>query len=67
MEKEMNNVDCKGRKNVCRLAISQIRRKKIEVEQRMRWFKKLGEPIRNELTELFELNEEQKKYEKELS
>ena len=60
----MNNVDCRGRKNVCRLAISQIRRKKIEVEKRMRWFKKLGEPIKNELTELFELNEEQKKYEK---
>jgi len=62
----MNNVDCKGRKNVARLAVSQLRRKKIEVENRMRWFKKLGEPIKNELNELFKLNEEQKKYEREL-
>jgi hypothetical protein len=36
------------------------------VEKRMRWFKKLGEPIKKELKELFELTEEQKKYEREL-
>ena len=66
-EEEMDNVDYKGRKNVCRLAISQLKRKKIEVEKRMRWFKKLGEPIKNELNELFQLNEEQKKYERELN
>ena len=47
----MNNVDCKGRKNVCRLAISQIRRNKIEVENRMRWFKKLGD-LRREVSEV---------------
>ncbi len=61
----MDNVDYRGRKNVCRLAISQLRRKKIEVERRMKWFKKLGEPIKKELSELFQLNEEQKKWEKE--
>lgn len=61
----MDNVDNRGRKNVCRLAISHFKRKKIEVEKRMRWFKKLGEPIKNELNELFQLNEEQKKWEKE--
>ena len=63
----MDNVDYKGRKNVCRLAISHLKRKKIEVEKRMRWFKKLGEPIKNELNELFQLGEEQKKYERELN
>ena len=66
-EKEMDNVDYKGRKNVCKLAISHLRRKKIEVEKRMRWFKKLGEPIKNELNELFQLKEEEKKYERELN
>lgn len=65
-EKEMDNVDYKGRKNVCKLAISQLKRSKFEVEKRMRWFKKLGEPIKKELKELFELTEEQKKYEREL-
>ena len=63
----MDKVDHRGRKNVCRLAISQLKRSKIEVENRMRWFKKLGEPIKNELAELFQLNEEQKKYERELN
>lgn len=63
----MKKVDSKGQKNVARLAVSQLKRSKIEVENRMRWFKKLGEPIKNELNELMELNEEQKKYERELS
>lgn len=66
-KEEMDNVDYKGRKNVCRLAISHFWRKKIEVEQRMKWFKKLGVPIKNELIELFQLNEELKKYERELN
>jgi len=66
-EEKMDRVDYRGRKNVCRLAISHFRRKKLEVEQRMKWFKKLGEPIKNELAELFQLNEEQKKYERELN
>jgi hypothetical protein len=63
----MDKVDHRGRKNVCRLAVSHLKRKKIEVEKRMRWFKKLGEPIKKELEELFELNETQKKYERELN
>ena len=63
----MQKVDRKGQRNVARLAVSQIKRSKIEVENRMRWFKKLGEPIKIELNELMELNEEQKKYERELS
>ena len=48
----MDKVDHRGRKNVCRLAVSHLKRKKIEVEKRMRWFKKLGEPIKKELEEL---------------
>ena len=63
----MQKVDRKRQRNVARLAVSQIKRSKIEVENRMRWFKKLGEPIKIELNELMELNEEQKKYERELS
>ena len=63
----MDKVDHRGRKNVCRLAVSHVKRKKIEVEKRMRWFKRLGEPIKKELEELFELNETQKKYERELN
>ena len=63
----MDKVDHRGRKNVCRLAVSHLKRKKIEVEKRMRWFKRLGEPIKKELEELFELNETQKKYERELN
>ncbi len=61
----MKKVDDRGLKNVARLAVSQLKRRKIEVEKRMKWFKKLGEPIKNELNELFQLNEEQKKWEKE--
>ncbi|MGI9554885.1 MAG: hypothetical protein ACR2M6_02820 [Vampirovibrionia bacterium] len=63
----MKKVDDRGLKNVARLAVSQLKRRKIEVEKRMKWFKKLGEPIKNELNELFQLNEEQKKYERELN
>lgn len=63
----MNKVDHRGRKNVARLALTQIRRSMQEVENRMRYFKEIGESTVIELEEISRLLQEKKKYEGEIN
>ncbi len=61
----MKKVDSKGQKNVARLAVSQLKRSMIEKENQIRWFKKLGEPVVKQVSQLMEMQKEKKEWEKE--
>ncbi len=61
----MRKVDSKGQKNVARLAVSQLKRSMIEKENQIRWFKKLGEPVVKQVSQLMEMQKEKKEWEKE--
>ena len=63
----MKKVDSKGMENVAKLAVSQLRRSMQEVENRMRYFKEIGESTSVELKEMGRLNKEKKKYEGEIN
>ena len=63
----MKKVDSKGTRNVAKLAVSQLRRSMQEVENRMRYFKEIGESTAVESEEMVRLNKEKKKYEGEIN
>ena len=63
----MKKVDSKGMENVAKLAVSQLRRSMQEVENRMRYFKEIGESTTVESEEMVRLDKEKKKYEGEIN
>ena len=63
----MKKADSKGTRNVAKLAVSQLRRSMQEVENRMRYFKEIGEPTAVESEEMVRLDKEKKKYEGEIN